>query len=273
MIVAYADHIDADLILMPTRRHGQLGQLLLGSTTMDVIRSTTRTVWVTKKSVLDLERPWSCKRIVCGIDITPEGRAVFHLAVKTAAAWNADLVIVHAIPGLSDAVLTRYGLDGSDSIEMLPNAARRTIRSMATNVTYPFNVEVTIGDPAETLSRATKKWRADLLIIGRGKHTNRWNVGANIGEIIARSRCPVITYRPQMLSAAQHGDPCMTSARYPSESADVLSTSHSDAPMITASEAPEPEPGLIWPLVATAHLRDPNWAPEEETKGVLTTVR
>jgi nucleotide-binding universal stress UspA family protein len=187
MIVAYADRIDAELILMPTRGYGQLGQFFLGSTIMDVIRSTTRTVWVTRKPVLNLEVPFSCKRIVCGIDVNSEGYAVLHRAVKTAATWNADLIIVHAIPGLSDAVLTRYGLEGSDDIEMLSKAARRKIRSMGRAASYPFQVEVTIGDPVDTVSRATRKWSADLVIIGRGKRTNGWNVGPNIGEIIARS--------------------------------------------------------------------------------------
>jgi nucleotide-binding universal stress UspA family protein len=245
MIVAYADHIDADLILMPTRGHGQLGQLFLGSTTMDVIRSTTRTVWVTRKPVLNLEVPFSCKRIVCGIDVNSEGYAVLQRAVKTAATWNAELIVVHAIPGLGDAVLTRYELGGSDDIEMLSKAACREIRSMGTAASHPFKVEVTIGDPVETVNRAIRKWSADLVIIGRGKSTNRWSVGRNIGEIIARSRCPVITYRPEIVNRAQNGNPCATWARNSAEPDDLSAICHSDAPMIAAWEPREPEPSVI----------------------------
>jgi Universal stress protein family len=40
-IASYANSIDADLILMPTRGRGLFGQLLFGSTTMDVLRMRT----------------------------------------------------------------------------------------------------------------------------------------------------------------------------------------------------------------------------------------
>jgi nucleotide-binding universal stress UspA family protein len=203
MIVGYADHIEADLILMPTRGHGPLGQLLFGSTTMDVIRSTTRAVWVAKKPYLRVDGPFSCRRIVCGIDVTPEGQAVLNHASKAAAAWHADLVIVHAIPGISDAMLARYGLDEGADIELLPEAARRKIWSMAARINIPCQVHVRIDDPAEYLLRTVKEWCADLLIVGRGKRTSRWSVGANIARLIERSNCPVITFAPGRLAASR----------------------------------------------------------------------
>jgi nucleotide-binding universal stress UspA family protein len=243
MIVAYADHIEADLILMPTRGYGQLGQLLFGSTTMDVIRSTKRAVWVAKKPLLNVERPFFCKRIVCGIDCTSEGQAVLNYAVRAAAAWHADLVVVHAIPGISGAMLVRYGLDETDDVELLPKAACRRIQSMGAHLTFPFDVDVRIGDPAECLSRAVKKWPADLIIVGRGKCTNRWSVGANIGEIIARSTCPLITYRPGMLDATPYSGRHKTSARHPEEP-DTDRQGSRAASLIATAEPPEREPDV-----------------------------
>ena len=43
-IVSYADEVDADLIIMLSRRYGTLRQLIFGSTTMDVVRLTSRSV-------------------------------------------------------------------------------------------------------------------------------------------------------------------------------------------------------------------------------------
>jgi len=213
-IVDYANHIDADLIIMPTRGHGILGQLFCGSTTMDVIRNTTRPVWVLKRSLTNGE-PYSCKRIVCGIELNTEGQEVLRYAARAAAAWNADLVIVHAIPGMSDAMLMLYGLDDTGEIELLPEVARRKIESMAAHIQVPFQLEVSIDDPAQYLRRAAKKHRADLVIIGRGRNTNPWSIGANIGEIIARSNSPVITYRPRTATRPTRGKGQQVTARNP----------------------------------------------------------
>ena len=52
MILAYAGQIEADLILMPTHGRSILGQLFLGSTTMEVLRRTERAVWAVKRRSL-----------------------------------------------------------------------------------------------------------------------------------------------------------------------------------------------------------------------------
>jgi len=199
-IVDYADHLGADLIMMPTRGYGTMRQLLFGSTTMDVLRRTTLPVWVVKRRLVMANDTLSRRRIVCGIDLGKEGQAVLNYAGRTAAAWNADLVIVHAVPEMSDAMLMLYGLDETGEIELRPDAARRKITSMAAHIRVPFEVDVSIADPADYLRRAAKAHHAALVIVGRGRHTNEWSIGTNIGRIIARSHSPVITYRPRMLA-------------------------------------------------------------------------
>jgi nucleotide-binding universal stress UspA family protein len=64
-IASYAHSIDADLILMPTRGRGLFGQILFGSTTMDVLRIANRPLWVAKPKSVLLEQPVRCKRILC----------------------------------------------------------------------------------------------------------------------------------------------------------------------------------------------------------------
>jgi nucleotide-binding universal stress UspA family protein len=194
---------------------------------MEVVRRTRRIVWIVRIGSLTTGEPFPRKRIVCGIDINAEGQAVLNYAAHLAAAWNSVLTLVHAIPGISDAVLARYGLEEDADIAMLPGtndamltpsglyqigeieplpkAARRKIRAMAAHVRVPIQLEVSTGDPAECLRRAARSHCADLVIVGRGRHTNRWSTGANIGEIIARSDCPVITYRPRILTALTRG--------------------------------------------------------------------
>jgi hypothetical protein len=64
---------------------------------------------------------------------------------------------------------------------------------MAESLDVPYRVETETGDVAATLRKFAKQWRADVVVVGRGRRTNRWQFGANIGDIIERSPCPVIT--------------------------------------------------------------------------------
>lgn len=201
MILAYADQIDADLILMPTHGRSILGQLFLGSTTMEVVRRTERTVWVVKTGWLMAEERSACRNVVCGIDLNAEGLEVLKRATEVAAFWKSELTIVHAIPGLSEAVLARYGLEGDANLAMLPAAARRTIECLIADADMrsPLRVQVSIGDPADLLSRAAR--RADLVLIGRGRRTDAWSLSAHITDIIGRVSCPVLTYRNSHVAA------------------------------------------------------------------------
>jgi nucleotide-binding universal stress UspA family protein len=192
-IASYAHSIDADLILMPTRGRGLFGQILFGSTTMDVLRTTTRPLWIAKPKSVLLEQPARCKRILCGVPVGAEGESVLRYAARFAKAYGGELLIVHAIPEISEAMLMVYGLDDSGEIELLPKAARRRICSMAASLDVPYRVEARIGDVAAILTKFAKQWQADVLVVGRGRRTDRWQFGANIGDIIVRSPCPVIT--------------------------------------------------------------------------------
>lgn len=193
-IASYADFIDTDLILMPTRGRGMLGQILFGSTTLDVLRLANRPLWVAKPQFVTTERPVRAKRILCGVELGPRGESVLRYAARLAKDCGGELLIVHAVPEISEAMLMVYGLDDSGEIELLPKAAHRKVSSMAANLDVPYQVEVRIGDVAGILRRFAKRWRADVVVVGRGRRTDRWRLGSNIGDIIERSPCPVITH-------------------------------------------------------------------------------
>lgn len=193
-IVEYADYVDADLILMPTRGRGLLGQILFGSTTMDVLRIADRPVWAVKPEAIRSERPVRCKRILCGVELGATGESVLNYAAQWAAAWGGELLIAHAVPEISEAMLTLYGLDESGEIELLPEKARRSIAAMATTLGVRCEVEAQVGDAAGILRTLAKQWSADVVIVGRGRGTDARRLGANVGDIIAQAPCPVIAY-------------------------------------------------------------------------------
>jgi nucleotide-binding universal stress UspA family protein len=192
--VEYADRVDADLILMPTRGRGLLGQILFGSTTMDVLRITDRPVWAAKPEAIRSERPARCSRILCGVELGAKGESVLSYAAQWAAACAGELLIAHAVPEISEAMLALYGVDESGEIELLPEKARRGLAAMAAKIGVPCEVEAQVGDAAGILRTLAKHWSADVVIAGRGGGNNARRLGANIGDIIAQAPCPVIAY-------------------------------------------------------------------------------
>ena len=213
-IVQYAEEVNADVVVMPSRRHGIVRQLLFGSTTMDVIRSTRRSVWIVSRRSLKRPVYYSCRRIVCGIDIGKEALTVLKCASDLAATWKADVIAVHANPDISDMTLMDYGLMEADRTA-LPRIALRRLLERAQSREVPFALEVTTGDVAEALCKAARQYSADLVMIGRGIHTGRWDLGANIVDIISRVQCPVLTCDGRRsgtdLEFALFGDCCLLS--------------------------------------------------------------
>jgi hypothetical protein len=65
---------------------------------------------------------------------------------------------------------------------------------MAAAIDVPCQVETKTGDVAAILRKFAQRWRADVVVVGRGRRTDLWPLGANIGDIIRRSPCPVITH-------------------------------------------------------------------------------
>jgi nucleotide-binding universal stress UspA family protein len=130
---------------------------------------------------------------VCGVELGAEGQMVLDYSARLAHAWQEELVIVHVVPDRSNAMLVLYGLDETVEIELLPKGAQHKVARMAAGLAVPYQVDVRIGDVAECLHGAAKRHSADLMIVGRGKRTDRWRLGANIGDIVARSSTPVIS--------------------------------------------------------------------------------
>jgi nucleotide-binding universal stress UspA family protein len=187
-IARYADLVEADLILMPTRGHGMLGRIILGSTTMDLLRITKRPLWVAGPECVRSKQPFQARRILCGLNLGAEGESVLRFAAQWAAAWGGELMVVHALPEISEAMLL-YGLYESSAMELVPEAARRRITAMTSTADVPCVVDVRVGNVASVLRKAAKRWRADIVVVGRGGSAGR----TGIADFIARSPCPVIT--------------------------------------------------------------------------------
>lgn len=192
-ITSCANSIDADVILMPTRGHGFLRKLLLGSTTMRVLRTTKTPVWIAKPLAVEAGSSFRCGRILCGIQFGAEGRRVLDYAARWAGAWGAELLIVHVVPEISEALLYT-SLDYSGEVELNPQSARDRMASMADMIDVPYQVESGMGNVSVVLRQMAARWRADVVIVGRGGAVDQ-RIGMNLEDIIERAPCPVIAVR------------------------------------------------------------------------------
>src|SRR5690349_9764235 len=68
-IARYADHIDADLVLMTTRTYGSRTRPWRKSMTAEIMRATRRPVVIRKEIDADLGGSFGCRRILCVVGL------------------------------------------------------------------------------------------------------------------------------------------------------------------------------------------------------------
>ena len=91
-IIALADKLDADLMVVGSRRAGRLRRLISGSASEAVVHRASRPVLV----VCGGEGVWPAGRIIVGDDGSEPARRAGDLAADIANLWGAEVVVVRA---------------------------------------------------------------------------------------------------------------------------------------------------------------------------------
>ena len=86
-IQKYADKIDADLIIMGSKGHSQLEEMLIGSNTEKVVRNSKRPVIVVKKD----SRKFNLKNLVFASNFKEENKEVFGKFIEFAKIFNSNI--------------------------------------------------------------------------------------------------------------------------------------------------------------------------------------
>jgi nucleotide-binding universal stress UspA family protein len=101
-------------------------------------------------------------RIVCGADLTPEGRAVAHVAAGIAAARKRALALVHVVEDVGAGLAVRRGEGALFDDERARLAALADEVARATGAIV--DADVAFGLAEDVLARASE--RAELLVLG-----------------------------------------------------------------------------------------------------------
>jgi nucleotide-binding universal stress UspA family protein len=192
VIVQYARSINASLIVMPTHGRGPFRRFLLGSVTAKVIHDAECPVWTGPHMEQAPCRPDPVfSRVLCALDLALDSRSILGWAGEFAGTYGASLAVVHAIP----SSVTRLGgvyFDPDWSIHVAADARKR-ICGMLEDLEIAGEVSIPVGDPPHAIAETATTWKADLLVIGRGRHTGvLGRLHTNAYAILRESPCPVV---------------------------------------------------------------------------------
>lgn len=154
VLLAAASRVNARLIVVGTRGRGQAARLLLGSTTLRLLRTTTMPVlvtdWDATSEMPDAAARGTVSRVICGVDFSKGSRAALDSAASLAADLGAGLTLVHAVA----RAMVPVGWDGlAGDVEAGWIAeANAKLEEMARTLPAPPARLVRAGSPAEVLA-------------------------------------------------------------------------------------------------------------------------
>ena len=166
-LLAAADDVGADLVVIGRRGAGGFEALRLGSTAHQVAEHEARPVAVIPEFFRAAQPGWPFTKIAAGHDGSRTGAAAVTWAAELAARSAATVVVVHALElapafaaaGLADA----YEQARTRVAAEVDRAWSAPLREAG--VTYSTVVEE--GGPAAVLLEAVRFHEADLLVVGR----------------------------------------------------------------------------------------------------------
>ncbi|HYP08174.1 MAG TPA: universal stress protein [Bryobacteraceae bacterium] len=186
--VAQDEHVD--LIMMPTHGYGGFRRFILGSVTAKVLHDAQCPVW-TGAHLNDASGPVEpIKSVVCALDLTESSDAPFAAAIELAAKHGAKLTITHAVPG-TDAIPEK--LMDMEFRQHLITEAKRRIDAMLAPAAVQAGVCIESGDVHKVVTSCAKSHKADLVVIGRARHSGFGRLRTHSYAIIRESPCPVIS--------------------------------------------------------------------------------
>ncbi|HUB81678.1 MAG TPA: universal stress protein [Bryobacteraceae bacterium] len=192
-IVEAARQSHADLIVMATHGYGPFRRFLLGSVTAKVLHDAACPVWTGPHlEQAPHYRNIAFRRIMCAIDLAEASRGVLEWASRFAGEFGAPLDIVHVLP---HTLIELGGLYFDPEWRgHAVEAVRERICRLEQETHTSGEMWIEFGDPPIAVSDLAANRKADLLVIGRGRHGGLGGrLRANAYAILRESPCPVVT--------------------------------------------------------------------------------
>jgi len=158
-IVQTARDEKVGLIMMPTHGYKAFRRFLIGSVTSKVLHDSECPVWTGAHLEQTRGQVFGIRTVACAIDLRQHSRRTVQWAADFAAGFQAELTLIHILPGLE-----RHG-ERID--ERLLDFVRSDLEQLQNDLGTKATVIVQTGDVPTHLDRAATSAAADVLIIGR----------------------------------------------------------------------------------------------------------
>ncbi len=191
-IVEYAHDQRVNLITIPTHGYGPFRRFILGSVAAKVLHDADCPVW-TGVHLEDAPRAGSIvfRNVLCAVDLGPQSRKALAWASELAGEFKARLVLVHANPCIESRPGEYFDHDLASD---LAKGARAELEKLSQAAGAKAEIFVDGGDAPHVVCRAAQKYKADLLVIGRGSAAGMiGRLRTNAYAIIRQSPCPVVS--------------------------------------------------------------------------------
>jgi nucleotide-binding universal stress UspA family protein len=193
VILDAAANVSARLIVVGTRGHGQAARLLLGSTTLRLLRTTEIPVlvtdWKEESDMPEGARQGEVSRILCGVDFSEGSAAAVRAAATLASDLSVGLALVHAVAP-AKAPAGWDGLAGAVEADWIADATAR-LTAMAEPLSSRPAVSVRVGSPADVLAGETAGDPLAIVAVGlRGAAHHR--PGSTALRVVSMTKVPVL---------------------------------------------------------------------------------
>lgn len=206
-ILAAADRLRPDLIVVGTHGRTGLSWLLAGSVATQVLRHAECPVLALHRP--EHERPSKAEGIRVILHPTDFSRGCetsLRVARELARDLGARLVLFHVVP---------FGVYASEmAVPIDPEAYREALDEErrlldGADLKYPIEARMGRGDAAEEILRAAGEFDADLIVMGTHGRTGlgRLFLGSVTEYVMPRAECPVLAVKNARTSGAHASEP------------------------------------------------------------------
>lgn len=184
--------LEAPLVVMPTHGHGPFRRFVLGSVTAKCLHDLECPVLTGVH--MDGAPPFSVncyEQVACAVDLSAHSLATLRFSADFAAAWDADLTVIHASNWLA-------GVDADEAMlpptmrKRLMDTAKGEVASLMREAECDAEVRIGFGRPAEFVLRAVNELNIDMLVAGR-RSGKGGGFKSNAYQLIRSVPCPVLS--------------------------------------------------------------------------------
>jgi nucleotide-binding universal stress UspA family protein len=203
-IMAEAEGLPADLVVMGTHGRSGFEHLLLGSVTEKVVRRATCPVLTVGNVPAPPRVGPLFRRILCAADLTETSAHTIDFALSLAEENQADVTLLHVIESLPDQTSgARLYLAVPEIGPLrrdLTEQARERLRGAVPDESRDWcevRERVEVGTAWRAILRAAEETDADLIVMGAHAHgpLGRVFFGSTSSHVVRQAACPVLVVR------------------------------------------------------------------------------